>query len=339
MNNIINKEDKILLGHGSGGKLMNELILDEIVEAFGKDSIQLDDAAILDVGEGKIAFTTDSYTITPIFFRGGNIGSLAINGTVNDLAVMGAEPKYISCGLIIEEGLLLSELRDILKTMREAADYAGVKIVTGDTKVVPNGKADKIFINTAGIGIFNKKIIRDEIRVGDKIIVNGTIGDHGITIMAQRNNFSFSSELSSDCAALNHLVKKVIDEYSDSVRFIRDATRGGVASVLNEIVDNKLYSAKLFEKDLPIRAETKSICDILGIDPLYSANEGKLIMVVDSANADKIISIMRETKEGQDATVIGEITDDFKAKVYLETLIKGRRMIPLLLEDQLPRIC
>ncbi len=335
----MDKKEKILLGHGSGGKLMSELILDEIVAAFGKDSIQLDDSAILDVGDGKIAFTTDSYTITPIFFSGGDIGSIAVNGTVNDLAVMGAEPRYISCGLIIEEGLDLSDLRIILKSMKEAADYAGVKIVTGDTKVVEGGKADKIFINTAGIGVFNNKVIRDEIKVGDKIIVNGTIGDHGMTIMAERNKLAFSSALASDCAPLNHLIKKVIEKYPDEVRFIRDATRGGVASVLNEIVLDKDFSAKLIEKDLPIRDETASICDILGIDPLYSANEGKLIMIVDGNYADKIISLMQQTKEGKEATIIGEITDEFKSRVYVETLIKGRRMVPLLLEDQLPRIC
>lgn len=333
------KEEKILLGHGSGGKLMNELIMDEIVSAFGKDSIQLDDSAILDVGKGKIAFTTDSYTITPIFFNGGNIGSLAINGTVNDLAVMGAEPKYISCGLIIEEGLLLKDLRIILMSMRSEADKAGVKIVTGDTKVVEGGKADKIFINTAGIGVFNNNVIREDIKIGDKIIVNGTIGDHGMTIMAQRNKLSFSSALSSDCAPLNHLIKNVIIKFPDSVRFIRDATRGGVASVLNEIVSDKDFSVKLIESDLPIRSETGSVCDILGIDPLYSANEGKLIMVVDKNDAEHIVEIMKQTDEGLDSAIIGEVTDDFKGKVFVETIIKGKRMVPLLLEDQLPRIC
>jgi len=333
------KEEKILLGHGSGGKLMNELINEEIIKIFGKENIQLDDSAVLNISADEIAFTTDSYTITPIFFNGGDIGTLAINGTVNDLAVMGAEPKYISCGLIIEEGFGLSELRKILLSMRKAADYAGVKIVTGDTKVVGSGKADKIFINTAGIGIFKDKRMRGKIEVGDKIIINGTIGDHGMTIMAERNKLSFSSELSSDCAPLNHLIKSVSEEYRNSIKFIRDATRGGVASVLNEIVQAKTYSAKLFEENLPIRSETESICDILGIDPLYSANEGKLIMVVKADDAENIVKEMKKVEEGQDAKVIGEISDEFKEKVYIETIIKGKRMVPLLLEDQLPRIC
>ncbi len=334
-----NNEQKILLGHGSGGKLMGELIHDEIVSILGRDAIQLDDSAILEIPVDKIAFTTDSYTITPIFFNGGDIGSLAVNGTVNDLAVMGAKPKFISCGLIIEEGFEIDSLRKILQSMKQAADRAEVKIVTGDTKVVDSGKADKIFINTAGIGLFEHPVMRSNIEIGDKIIVNGSIGDHGITIMAQRNELNFSSDLKSDCASLNRLIDTTLSEYPDSIRFMRDATRGGIASVLNELVTDADFAVKLIEKDLPIRPETESICDILGLDPLYTANEGKLIMIVKGEEAESIVEKMKTVEEGRNAAVIGEISSDFPGRVYVETLIKGRRMVPLLLEDQLPRIC
>ena len=330
---------QIQSGHGSGGKLMNDMINGLIRKILGENSIQLDDSAVLDVPADKIAFTTDSFVITPIFFPGGNIGSLAVNGTVNDLAVMGALPKYISCALILEEGLELDDLKKILTSMREAADTAGVQIVTGDTKVVPHGKGDKVYINTAGIGLFEKKVQRAPIEAGDKIIINGTAGDHGAAIMASRNNLSFSKGLESDCASLNHMIQDVINKFPDSIKFMRDATRGGVASVLNEIVAHSDFGAKLIEEDVPVKNEVTGLCDILGLDPLYSANEGKVIFVVKSADAPHILDVIRTNRYGKDAAIIGELTNEFPGKAYVVTAIGGKRMLPLQLEEQLPRIC
>jgi hydrogenase expression/formation protein HypE len=336
-NNIM--KDKILLGHGSGGKLMNDLINGLIKDKFGPCSLQLDDSAILPIGNVEIAFTTDTFTITPIFFPGGDIGELAINGTVNDLAVMGAKPLYISSGFILEEGFPISDLERVMDSMRSAAEYAGVQIVTGDTKVVEKGKADKIFINTSGVGILQTPVQRRDIEVGDLIIINGTIGDHGISVMAKRNNLSFSNELLSDCASLNHLIAAVIKKAPGAVKFMRDATRGGVASVLNELVHKKPFSAKLLEKKLPIKNEVTGVCDILGIDPLYAANEGKVLMLVKKEDAAKVIEVMMATKEGREAAIIGEISEEYPGKVFVKTGIGGKRMLSLLLEEQLPRIC
>jgi len=328
---------KILPGHGSGGRLMNELIEKTIRTRLGAH-VQLDDAALLSI-DGPIAFTTDSFTITPIFFPGGDIGALAVNGTVNDLAVMGADPRYLSCALIIEEGMEMADLERILDSMRAAADAAGVAIVTGDTKVVPRGAADRVFINTSGIGIVKKTPARREISDGDAILINGHIGDHGMAIMAARNNLSFSKGLQSDCASLKGMIGAVLERHPGSVKFMRDATRGGVASVLNEIVAGRPYGAKLREPSLPIRDAVKGVCGILGIDALYAANEGKAVMVVDNDAAESIVSVLREHPEGKDACIIGVIDGTHPGKAYLETAIGGRRILPLLTEEQLPRIC
>lgn len=330
---------KIIPGHGSGGKLMNEIIDNVIVKNLGYDNIQLDDSAIVEIDNKQIVFTTDSFTITPIFFPGGDIGSLAVNGTINDLSVMGATPLYLSCALILEEGFEIQELEQILRSMRIEADNAGVKIVTGDTKVVPRGKADKIFINTTGIGLLTNEKQRKNLEKGDKIIINGTIGDHGIAVMAKRNNLSFSKGLVSDCAHLNHLIRNVIDNYSESVKFMRDPTRGGVASVLNEVVKKKDFSIKLYEDSLPIKDEVKGICAILGLEPLYVANEGKVLMIVDERDADNILKRIKEIENGKDAVIIGEIDSEFPGRVYVETSIRGRRILPPLVDEQLPRIC
>lgn len=331
-------EKKILPGHGSGGKLMNDMIEHIIRGTLGSD-VQLDDSAVLDI-RGKIAFTTDTFTITPIVFPGGDIGKLAVNGTVNDLSVMGARPLYISCALILEEGLDISELRTILESMKREADYAGVRVVTGDTKVVPRGHGDRVYINTAGIGIFESEVQRREIEPGDSIIINGTIGDHGMAVMAERNRLSFSKGLLSDCAPLNHLIHKVIADYPGSIKFMRDATRGGVASVLNEIVKSKSFGAELFPVEvLPVRNEVKGVSEILGIDPLYVANEGKVVMIVKQKDAKGIVESMRGIKEGKESCVIGRITGEFPGKAYIDTAIGGKRILPLLIEEQLPRIC
>jgi hydrogenase expression/formation protein HypE len=291
---------KIQPGHGSGGKLMNDMIDKTIIEILGPDSIQLDDSAVLDIPVSKIAFTTDTFVVTPIEFPGGNIGTLAINGTVNDLAVMGATPKYISCGLILEEGFPFEDFERILRSMKKEADEAGVAVVTGDTKVVPHGKCDKIYINTTGVGIFEKHVQRNEIKAGDKIIVSGTIGDHGMTIMAKRNDLKFSSDMKSDCTYLNHMIKDIIDSASNNIKFIRDATRGGVASVLNEIIKNKEFGAKLIESDIPVHEEVEGICNILGLDPLYVANEGKIIVICSKNTADSIIQKMNQHPQGRE---------------------------------------
>ncbi len=328
----------IMAGHGSGGKLMNDMINSVIRQILGENSIQLDDSAVLSGGQ-RIAFTTDSFVITPIVFPGGNIGHLAVNGTVNDLSVMGAVPKYISCGLILEEGLDIEELKTVLHSMREAADRAGVQIVTGDTKVVPHGKGDKIYINTAGIGVFQGPVQRREICVGDKILINGTAGDHGASVMASRNGLSFSKGLLSDCASLNRLIMAVTEKFPDSVKFMRDATRGGVASVLNEIVQGKNFGAKLYETQVPVKDEVSGLCDILGLDPLYVANEGKVVFIVKCDDAGAVLDIIRQQEHGEDAAIIGDITDEYPGKACIETEIGGTRMLPLQLEEQLPRIC
>ena len=326
-------------GHGSGGKLMNELVEGVIKKVLGRDSIQLDDSALLDVPAGKIAFTTDTFTVTPLFFPGGTIGTLAVNGTVNDLSMMGARPRYLSCGLVLEEGLALADLEEILKSMKEAADYAGVSIVTGDTKVVPRGAADRIFINTSGIGIIEGSVPRVDMRPGDKIIINGFIGDHGIAVMAERNGLTFQKGLLSDCAPLNHLVHIIMEKFPGSVRFMRDPTRGGVASVLNEIVRGRNWGAKIIEDRLPVRDEVRGVCDILGIDPLYAANEGKVLLVVEPESADEICLLMRSVREGAASALIGEIETAHPGKAYIETAVGGSRILPLLIEEQLPRIC
>lgn len=333
------KSKKILPGHGSGGRLMNEMIDTVIRKRLGSGSVQLDDAALLDLGGTTVAFTTDTFTITPLFFPGGDIGALAVNGTVNDLAVMGATPLYLSCGLVLEEGLDVAELEIILDSMKAAADRAGVKIVTGDTKVVPHGKADRIFINTAGIGIVQGGAARRKIAAGDSIIISGTIGDHGMAIMAIRNNLSFSKGLKSDCAPLNHMIGAVTAAFPESVKFMRDPTRGGVASVLNEIIQGTELSAMLREDALPVRDEVKGVCGIMGIDPLYAANEGKVLIVAAPGDATAIVKKLRGTEEGADAAIIGEINGTFPGRAYIETSIGGRRILPLLTEEQLPRIC
>ncbi len=330
---------KILPGHGSGGKLMNDMISGMIKEILGRDSIQIDDSAVLEIEGGRIAFTTDSYTVTPIFFPGGDIGKLAVNGTVNDLAVMGATPKYISCALILEEGFGFDEFEKILISMKESADMAGVKIVTGDTKVVPNGKGDRIYINTSGIGVFKNAIQRKPVQKGDKIILSGTAGDHGITIMSLRNNLNFSSALKSDCAPLNAMIESITGKFPESIKFMRDATRGGVASVMNEITAGMDFSAKLIDEDIPVADEVKGICGILGLDPLYVANEGKIVIIAEPSSAEGITAELKKSEFGRKAAIIGEIDSVYPGKVYVETFIGGKRLLPLLIEEQLPRIC
>lgn len=318
---------------------MADLIEKRIRNILGSQALQLDDSAVLEWRDRRLAFTTDTYTITPLFFPGGDIGSLAVNGTVNDLAVLGATPLYLSCGLILEEGLEMETLERILVSIKRACGKAKVKVVTGDTKVVEKGSVDRIFINTSGIGVLKTPVQRKEVVPGDRILISGTIGDHGIAIMAHRTGLSFSRGLVSDCAPLNKMIGEVITEFPDAIKFMRDPTRGGVASVLNEIVKNQPFGAVLSEDRLPLKKEVVGVCDILGIDPLYAANEGKVVMVVEKKYADDIIDKMKGNPQGRDAAVIGEMTGHHQGMVYVETPIGGKRMLPLLLADQLPRIC
>jgi hydrogenase expression/formation protein HypE len=280
--------------------------------------------------------------VDPIFFPGGNIGKLAVCGTVNDLAVSGATPMFLSCGFIIEEGFPFAQLEEIVKTMAEEAQKAGVKIVAGDTKVVDKGKCDKIFINTSGIGSIDKKFNHISygqfIKPGDKIIINGNIADHGVTIIGARNNISFSDDLKSDCASLNGLIQEVMG-VSQNILFMRDATRGGIATVLCELVEERDYGILINEASIPVSESVMGLCEVFGFDPLYIANEGKVVMVIAAKDADKVIATMQQHELGRNACIIGEITAEHKQKVLLETSIGGKRVMDMLTGEQLPRIC
>lgn len=336
-------KNRILLSHGSGGKLSHELISKLFVKYFSNTLLDAQtDSAVIHSPEGELAFTTDSYVVDPIFFPGGNIGKLAVCGTVNDLAVSGATPKYLSCGFIIEEGLHLDDLEKVVKAMAEEALKANVKIVTGDTKVVNRGKCDKIFINTSGIGLLEKAkrhiSFGDGIRPGDKIIINGSIGDHGIAILAARESLNFQSEVQSDCASLNGLISK-INCQPDHIRFMRDATRGGIATVLVELAENKNLGIIVDEEKIPVNEVVNGACEVFGFDPLYLANEGKVVMVVEGSVADDVVEALKKHPLGKQASIIGEIVDDHPKKVLLNTAIGGRRILDMLAGEMLPRIC
>jgi len=334
-------KDLILLGHGSGGKLSHQLLDDLIVPTLsGIPVAEQNDAAVLVMEGMRLAFTTDSYVVDPVFFPGGNIGSLAVNGTVNDLAMMGARPLFLSAGLIIEEGFSREELAGILRTMREAADAAHVRIVTGDTKVVPRGKADRIFINTSGVGVLEHDldISGSGARPGDKVLINGTIGDHGIAVLAAREGLELESDIESDCAPLNGLVAELLKE-GDAVHVLRDPTRGGVATTLKEIAHQSRVGITLRERALPLNGAVRGVCAILGLDPLYVANEGKLLAVVAPEKAEALLSRMRNHPLGQDAAIIGEVAAEPAGRVTMETTVGGVRGVEMLAGEQLPRIC
>jgi len=334
-------DDTVLLDHGAGGKASHAMFSDIILPLFHNDQLaQQDDGAVCDMPAGRMAFSTDSYVVDPIFFNGGNIGDLAVNGTVNDIAMCGAHPLYISVGLIIEEGLPIKDLRKILQTMAQAAEKAGVKIVTGDTKVVPRGKADKIFINTSGIGIIPEgvNVSGSRARPGDKIILSGTIADHGMAILSAREGLKFDSDLKTDSAPLNHMVKSLLDA-GCGIHVLRDPTRGGLGTTLNEIAAGSKAGITLFESALPMKGAVKGMCELLGFDPLYIANEGKLIAIVPEKDAGRVLEIIRTDPFGKDAALIGEVTDQYPGKVFLQTAIGGRRLVDMLTGEQLPRIC
>ncbi|MBU2622845.1 MAG: hydrogenase expression/formation protein HypE [Proteobacteria bacterium] len=335
------KTDRILLDHGSGGKISHLLTMDIMLPVFDNPMLsKLNDGAILNIGGKKFAFSTDTYVVDPIFFPGGNIGELAIYGTVNDIAMCGGSPLYLSVGLVIEEGFLISDLERIIKSMGAAAEKAGIKVVTGDTKVVPKGAVDKIFINTSGIGLIpdNVDVGCDKAVPGDKIILSGTIADHGITILTQREGMTFTSSVRSDAAPLNHMVEKIFSS-SKNIHVLRDPTRGGVGTSLNEIAEKSNAGIKIYENKIPVKNEVKGICELLGFDPLYIANEGKLLAFVSPEDADMVLSAVREDEFGKDACIIGEVVSGHPGKVFLETGIGGVRMVDMLTGEQLPRIC
>lgn len=333
-------ENKILLAHGSGGRLTHNLIKNIFAKHFNNEYISpLLDSALIELSSKNIALTTDSYVINPINFPGGNIGTLAVSGTVNDLAVVGATPLYMTCGMIIEEGLTLEELEGIVLSMAETASKAGVKIVTGDTKVVEKGSADKIFINTSGVGILNPEaqLGYSYIEPGDKIIVSGTVGDHGMAIMAAREGLGLSSTIESDCAPLNGIIDSVICR---DVKFMRDPTRGGLATTLCEIAESGGLDIEIDETKIPISENVRGISEILGIDPLYSANEGKFIAIVRSDAANKILETIKSHPIGRNANIIGCVSaSGGSGGVILKTEIGTRRQIQMLTGAQLPRIC
>jgi hydrogenase expression/formation protein HypE len=331
----------ITLDHGSGGKISHNLITNTLLPLFDNPELaRLDDGAVLDINGTRIAFSTDSYTVDPIFFPGGNIGELAVNGTVNDVSMCGAIPQFLSSGIIAEEGFPLSDLEKILESMKQAADRAGVKIVTGDTKVVPRGGVDKLFINTSGIGIIPEgiNVSGSNAVPGDRVILSGYIADHGVTILTRRENMSFDSSVKSDTAPLNSMVKKIM-ETSNRIHVLRDPTRGGVGTTLNEIAISSQVGIVIEEEKIPIRDSTRGICELLGFDPLYMANEGKLLAFVPEDICDSVLSVIREDEYGHDAAIIGEVTSDNPGMVFMKTAIGGERIVDMLTGEQLPRIC
>ena len=336
---------RIVLGHGSGGKLTADLIDKIFLPAFRNPTLdKLDDQAVLSIGGARLAFTTDSFVVTPIFFPGGDIGRLAIHGTVNDLAMSGARPLYLSAAFILEEGLAVDDLRRVVESMRGAAAEAGVQLVTGDTKVVNRGKGDQIFITTTGIGVIEHEfsISADRARPGDKIILSGYIGDHGMTIMSQREGLEFESAIESDCASLHGLVAEMLATASptkDFIHTLRDPTRGGVATTLNEIAKHAKVGMMLDERTIPVRESVKGACEVLGLDPLYVANEGKLLALVVPEMADAVLEQMRQHPLGQDAVIIGEVVEAHPGMVLMKTEIGGTRVLDVMFGEQLPRIC
>lgn len=335
------KEDRILLDHGSGGRASYELVREVFLPPF-KNSLleELDDSTVFEIGDQRLAFSTDSYTVDPIFFPGGDIGCLAVNGTVNDLAMRGATPLYLSAGFIIEEGFLISDLKRILASMKDAATKAGVRVVAGDTKIVNRREVDQIFINTSGIGVIegNANISGSGARAGDSVLISGTVGDHGITILSKRGELSLDAPIQSDSAPLNGLVREMM-LVSNQIHTMRDPTRGGLATSLNEIAIQSNVGIELHEDRIPLHDSVVGACEILGLDPLYMANEGKLIAIVSSEDANKVLNCMRAHPYGSEASVIGKVVSQNCGRVVMKTEIGGTRILDMLAGEQLPRIC
>jgi len=332
----------ILLAHGGGGRLTQRLIEGLFLEAFRNPTLErLDDAAVLEVNQGRLAFSTDSFVVQPLFFPGGDIGSLAVHGTVNDLAMCGARPMALSAGFILEEGLPTEQLVSITESMRLATLQAGVPIVTGDTKVVERGKGDGVFINTAGVGCVPQgvEIGAQRIEPGDRVLINGPIADHGVAILSVREGLAFETSIESDSAPLAGLVESMIARCGDAVHALRDPTRGGVASALNELASRARVGIRLDEKAIPLREQVQGACEILGLDPLYVANEGKCLAIVSANAADEALEAMRAHPLGRAAAIIGEAIADERGRVLLRSSISGTRIVDMLSGEQLPRIC
>jgi hydrogenase expression/formation protein HypE len=332
---------RIEMSHGAGGKAMAQLVAELFAAAFDNPWLaQGNDQAVFEPPPGRLVLSTDSYVVSPLFFPGGDIGSLAVHGTVNDLAMAGARPLHLTAGFILEEGLPLAELRRIVLSMARAARAAGVAIVTGDTKVVERGKADRVFINTAGVGVVPPGVAPsgDRARPGDAILVSGTLGDHGVAIMAQRENLSFATTIESDSAALHTLVAAMVGAVPD-LHVLRDPTRGGLAATLNEIAHQSGVGMMLREAEIPVRPQVAAACEFLGLDPLTVANEGKLIAIAAAGQAPALLAAMRAHPLGRDAAIIGEVIEDAHHFVQMQTGFGGRRMVDWLAGEQLPRIC
>lgn len=333
--------DVVTLGHGSGGLLTNKLLDQTIFNLLNNETLDSRHDGAVFQANGTLAFSTDSFVISPIFFPGGNIGELAVNGTVNDLAMCGAIPKHISLGLILEEGLPMTELWEVLVGIKAACDKAGVAVVTGDTKVVERGKGDKVFINTTGIGEMHPAANIDvgNIKPGDKIIVSGEVATHGMAIMALRHNISFDVPIESDTCNLNHTVKTLLDEFGSAIKLLRDPTRGGVSASLNEISRDTNLGINITQKDIPVDTRVDNVCEMLGLDPLYVANEGLFIAFVDESVAEDVLGKLRNLEFGADAAITGEVVEDHPGKVVLQSLIGGKRVVNMAVGEQLPRIC
>ncbi len=335
------KSKTVLLAHGSGGKLSQELVRTMFIGELANETLsRMDDAACVSLGGGRLAFTTDSYVVSPLFFPGGDIGRLAVCGTVNDLATSGATPKYLSLAMIIEEGLAFEELSMVVQSIKAAAAEAGVCIVTGDTKVVNRGKADKLFINTSGIGVvpLGIEISGCNAKPGDVVMLSGSIGDHGMAIMAQREGFTFKVPVESDCAPLNGMVADML-AVSKNIHVLRDPTRGGLATTLNEIAAQSGVGIEINETKIPVKDAVRTACELLGFDPMYVANEGKMIAIVAPEDADTVLQAMRSNRYGAAATVIGKVTAEHKNRVVLRTTLGARRIVDMLSGELLPRIC
>lgn len=336
------RDDRVLLAHGAGGKKSSELTERIFLKYFQDPALlELNDMAILELPDGRVSMSTDTYVVDPIFFPGGDIGSLAVHGTVNDVAMAGAVPVAISVAFILEEGLPLSDLERIACSMSNAAAEAGVRIVTADTKVVTRGATDKIFINTTGIGIIPDGIHVSgaSARAGDRILLSGTIGDHGIAIASSREGIEFKTTVKSDSAPLNGMINELVNTLGQKIHVLRDPTRGGLATVLSEIASQSSVGVEVNETSIPVREAVKGACELLGYDPLYIANEGKLVAVVAQNASEKALEIMKGSKYGQDACLIGEITVENKGKVILKTAMGGKRLVDKLSGEMLPRIC
>jgi len=333
--------DTITIGHGSGGQLTNQLLEESVFKLFQNDALeQQHDGAVLNL-EGRTAFSTDSFVVSPIFFPGGNIGDLAMNGTMNDLAMCGAIPKYISLGLILEEGLPVKELWTVLESIFQISKRYQVDVVTGDTKVVERGKGDKIFINTSGIGLVKEsaKIGIENIKEGDLVLVSGAIATHGMTIMSVREGLEFETTLQSDTQYIGDVALNLIDRFGDKIKFLRDPTRGGVATVLNEITGKTRLSIELEEKALPVFPQASSACELLGLDPLYVANEGIFICIISPEVANEAMDLLQVSPKCMEAAIIGRVTSEYPKKVIVKSGIGGKRVVSMLIGEQLPRIC